>query len=221
MPSVSQAGVNSLTTWSKIARFLIGAFLIALIPVIISYAVILSFDINYGLADLSFYGISALALALAYFLFVVAAIPILVWVYRAHANLHTAKLEELKYSPAWASIGFLVPLANLYFPFVTMRELHNRSQGVDPIHADAEVSSVTSWWACHIGAMVVLLFTTLTWAFNNLLPGIWLTTPPAADTTLNILGHLLLAGSAFFLFKTIGAVTDAQAQGMTAASVFE
>ncbi len=180
----------------------------------------MSAQIGAGTPSPDLYGLIVLNNALLAGLFFISIFPVAIWVYRVNANLREAGLTELRYSPGWAVGSFFVPLANLVVPFMAMRRLHNRSFGEDPINADIPVADVTSWWSCHITAALVLTFTTGTFLFN-FIPGIWLTTPPAADTGLNIMGFALLAGSGWFLTRIIGAITAAQAQGLGAAAVFE
>ncbi|MEO5707970.1 MAG: DUF4328 domain-containing protein [Alteraurantiacibacter sp.] len=153
-------------------------------------------------------------------LLLLATIPILLWVYRAHANLREASVAGLKYSPGWAAGSFLVPLANLVVPFRAMRELYNRSHGEPEDFAQSGAGPVTSWWACHIP--VVMLYVAL--SIQGVLPlvsNIWVTAPPAATTIMGLFDLLLLMGSAWFLHQTIIAISMAQRHGVATANVFE
>lgn len=69
----------------------------------------------------AWYGISSLLLIL---LFILAAIAVPMWFYRAHENLNILK-KKLKYTSGWAAGWFFVPFANLYHPFHVMKEIHN------------------------------------------------------------------------------------------------
>lgn len=77
--------------------------------------------------------------------FLGSVIPILMWVYTAHANLRRAGITGLNYSPGWATFSFFVPVANLFVPFTAMRELANRSAGEPEEFAASTVDEVFSW----------------------------------------------------------------------------
>jgi hypothetical protein len=145
--------------------------------------------------------------------FLIAAVPIAIWIYRAHANLREAGLDELKYSPGWSVGSYFVPLANLVIPLRAMRELHNRSHGEDSWQAHAPVADVSSWWSCHLAAVLVLAVATFV-AMLATIPNLYVVQPPGVNTGLFLFSLLLLSGSAVFLYRTIGAVTSAQRHRM-------
>ncbi|TIX51607.1 DUF4328 domain-containing protein [Alteraurantiacibacter aquimixticola] len=209
----------------RVARLALGAFMVAIAPVTLLYVVFFYLQLGSvipGLpaeyAYLSLY--QPLLLLIAYALFLLAVIPISIWIYRAHANLHEAGVDELNYRPVWAVASFFVPLVNFVVPFRSMRELHNRSEGRESWFADSSVDDVSIWWTCHVTAVLILAFTTSTLLINAL-PGIWLTTPPAADTALNVAGHFLLGCSAWKLFGIIGTITQYQSAGVGTARTFD
>lgn len=209
------AGIASLLTWARVARGMIGVFLLVMLALIVIHAVLLvaelSSDMSMGIGAYNPLLASALVAsnALISVFFLAAAIPIVGWVYRAHANLHEAGVEELGYSPGWSVGSFFVPLVNFVVPFRAMRQLHNRSLGEGPWQADAAVNDVTSWWSCHIAALVVSTVAVLV-ALVATVPGLYVIQPPGVNTGLVLFSMLLLSGSAAFLFRTIGAVTGAQ-----------
>jgi hypothetical protein len=145
--------------------------------------------------------------------FLLAAAPIALWIYRAHANLREAGLHELKYSPGWTVSSYFVPLVNFVIPFRAMRELHNRSHGEDQWQADSPVADVTSWWSCHLGALVVLAVAMFVAALATI-PNLYVVQPPGVNTGLFLFSLVLLTGSGAFLYRSIGAVTRAQRQGL-------
>lgn len=148
---------------------------------------------------------SLLWLALA----VIAPIVVLMWVYRAHANLRLHRLDGLNYSPGWAVGSFFVPLINLVVPLRAMRELCNRSFGESEYQAHEPVGDVSSWWTCFVVGGLLLSYLASTALIEATTP-FRFTTPLIAVALLSIFASLLMAGAAFFLFRIIGKVTDAQ-----------
>ena len=148
------------------------------------------------------------------------SIAFLIWLYRASRNLVDAGAIDLKHSPCWTIGSYFVPFVNLVVPFKAMRELYNRSQGEEAWHAHADVGDVSAWWSCYIGGLVIQIVLTIV-ALINLVPRLYVTTPVGVNTALGILGSLLLAGSAVFQWKIIGAVTNAQRSLVHIGGVFD
>lgn len=94
-----------------------------------------------------FYGFAALGFLAA---FIISAIIVGMWIYRAHANLFAAGIEGLEFSPGWSVGWFFVPIANLFKPFQAMRELWNASYGLsDRFDADSP-ANMKLWWAAYL-----------------------------------------------------------------------
>jgi hypothetical protein len=219
-------GIRALARWATIARMAIGLFVLVLVALMIGNGLLLFVEVSHGASDLTMWEpgtgirhVSAYGRLFALLLggsvvllgvfFLLAAVPIAGWIYRAHANLHEAGVSELRYSPWWSVGSFLIPLMNLVMPFRAMRELHNRSHGEDSWQAHLPVADVTSWWACHLAAGLVVSVATFV-AILATIPSIYVVQPPGVNTGLFLFALVLLAGSAVFLFRTIGAVTRAQ-----------
>lgn len=152
--------------------------------------------------------------------FLGSVIPILMWVYTAHANLRRAGITGLNYSPGWATFSFFVPVANLFVPFTAMRELANRSAGEPEEFAASSVDEVFSWWGCWIAAALVMTLATAMLVVDAL-PGIAVVAPWPVIVGFQMFGQALFAGSAFFLIKVIRRVTDHQISGSIDLSLFE
>ena len=233
-----EGGIAALRTWSRVARGMIAIFLLVLLVLIAGNGVLLVAELSAGggsvmvwepatgVTRVSAYNrLFALLLggsvALLGAFFLLAVPPIAVWIHRAHANLREAGLPELDYSPGRTVGSYFVPLANLVILFRAMRELHNRSHGEDVWQARAPVADVSSWWSCHLAAIGVLAVASVVAALATI-PNLYVVQPPGVNTGLFLFALVLLAGSATFLFRTIGAVTSAQEQRMhlDAAHVF-
>ena len=78
-------------------------------------------------------------------IYVVSGIAWLVWQHRAQTNLHALRIPSLQYSPRWAVGWWLIPFANLFKPFQTVRELWKAS-GPSPGWPSARTWAVIGWW---------------------------------------------------------------------------
>jgi hypothetical protein len=208
-------GIDSLLTWSRVARGAIALFLVVTLLLVAAHLWLLFTELttdtglNIGLYSPVLAVVLVASNLLLSVVFLIAAVPIAGWIYRAHANLHEAGVNELTYSPGWSLGSFFVPLLNFVVPFRAMRELHNRSHGEGPWQARSAVADVTSWWSCHIAALGVAAVAMLV-ALLATVPNLYVVQPPGVNTGLMLFALLLLTGSGWFLFRTIGAVTRAQ-----------
>ncbi len=153
-------------------------------------------------------------------IFLVSVIPVLIWIYIAHSNLHGARIDGLHHKAGWVTFSYFIPVLNWFVPFRAMRELHNRSAGEPAELGESSVDDVTSWWACHMGAILVATVVLISNAIDAI-PGLYVTTPFWANQALMVLSLILLAGSAWFLQRIIKNVTRAQLTGGRLASAFE
>ncbi len=98
-------------------------------PLLGLYALLFAAQMGGGFPSPTPYGLIAAANMLFYVLMFLTGIAVLVWIYRANANLRDARMEDLKHSPAWAVVCWIIPVISLFMPFLTMRALYNRSNG--------------------------------------------------------------------------------------------
>jgi hypothetical protein len=208
-------GIASLQAWSLAARIAIGVFLAVLVLLTAVNLVLLYAELSTNFGFVIYNPVLAAALRATNLLlsmfFVLSAGPVIGWIYRAHANLRDAEVEELNYSPGWSVACFFVPLVNLVVPFRAMRELHNRSHGEKPWDSAATVGDVTSWWSCQVAAVGVATVATLV-ALLAAIPNLYVIQPPGVNTGLGLFALLLFFGAGAYLFRTVSAVTSAQRQ---------
>jgi len=220
-------GIVSLRTWSRLARGSLLLFLLVQVVLILGNGLLLVAELSDGGVNRTMYDaytneaanvynqllamVLGASVALLGVFFLLAVVPISLWIYRAHANLHQAGIDELGYSPGWSVGSFFVPLINFVIPLRAMRELHNRSHGEGPWQAQSPVADVASWWACHLAALLVLGVATFVAVLASI-PNLYVIQPPGVNTGLFLFSLVLLAGSAAFLYRTIGAITSAQEQ---------
>ena len=204
-----------MTRCSAWARWLIRLYILGCLLIFFGGLAALTGEMTYGYANpLITFGIIANPLTSA--LFTIAAIPVVAWVYYAHANLHEMGLRDLSYSPGWAAASFFIPFANLAVPFRAMRELYNRSEGEDAWQAEQSVGDVTSWWSCLIAAIFLQILLGTLLLIDGYTSAI-IHTPPGANSGLALFSVFLLAGSGFYLQRNIVRITRAQ-QSHTAIS---
>lgn len=74
--------------------------------------------------------------------FVGGAISVLAWMYCAYSNLPVLGARRFRWSPGWAVGGWFVPIANLFIPYQTLRDLWSS--------ADERPSLPLYWWVVWI-----------------------------------------------------------------------
>lgn len=213
------SGLDSLESRAKWTRWLLIAYLVEGAVVLLIGFYTLFNEFSYLPTGPTTQIVAGLASLASILLFLACAAAVMLWTHRAHANLREMGLEGLRYSPGWASWSFIVPIAGLIVPFLAMRQLANRSEGEDVLQADASVADVSSWWACYVAGNLLQAFIMLKLVFN--LNGlVFVVTPRGVDTALLQFSSLLLLGAAWFLYRIIGSVTEAQRSGAGLAEAF-
>jgi hypothetical protein len=95
----------------------------------------------------------ALIFTLAFWLYYITAIFVLMWVHRAHRNLPALGARELRFTPRWAVGWFFVPFMNFVRPFQAVKEICKASDPEvgDPSgtrwKANAAPTILGFWWA--------------------------------------------------------------------------
>lgn len=148
------------------------------------------------------------------------ALALLVWLWRAVANLHAMDLSGLRHSAGWAVGAWFVPVANLVVPPGVMRALWNRSAGEDEYQAGSAVPLVSSWWACWLGGGVLHLIVLGTVAVDSL-PGVTVLTPVALVVVMLLMGQVLWQAAAIQLVLIVRRVTAMQDMLAMTAGVFD
>lgn len=89
--------------------------------------------------------------ALIGFVGLAAGIVWLVWQHRAQSNLFAMRVPGLSYTPGWSVGWWFVPVANLWVPFLTTRELW-RGSGAGPGPRDRLLAL---WWFLWVATSVL------------------------------------------------------------------
>jgi heme/copper-type cytochrome/quinol oxidase subunit 2 len=53
---------------------------------------------------------------------IISLVIFLIWFYKAYSNLYRQK--PLKYKKKWAILGWLIPVINLYLPYLMIKEMY-------------------------------------------------------------------------------------------------
>ncbi|HLN64363.1 MAG TPA: DUF4328 domain-containing protein [Symbiobacteriaceae bacterium] len=95
----------------------------------------------------------------------VGAVLVLVWTYQAYSNLEPLGNYEPTLATGWAVAGWLIPIASLVLPYLTLRELWQSSDH-DLAPGDKEgrravpiPTSIYVWWATNLIPALFALFT--------------------------------------------------------------
>jgi heme/copper-type cytochrome/quinol oxidase subunit 2 len=88
-------------------------------------------------------GLVALAQVLV---FLFAAVCFLLWTYRAKSNGRATGAKGLSFSPAMATWGYFIPLANLVVPAQAMQELYKSATQPRDWEAVGGSGTIWLWW---------------------------------------------------------------------------
>ena len=86
--------------------------------------------------------------------FLATVITWCVWQHHAQYNATLLAAGPLKYTPAWAVIWWFIPIANLFMPFLTVRELWRASHGGAAWRAIKTWPVIGWWWAAWLAGNV-------------------------------------------------------------------
>lgn len=121
------------------------------------------------------------AIGIIYLLiYVVTAVPFGMWIYRANENSRGFGAEGMKFSAGWSVGWYFIPIANLFMPFRSMREIWQISRNPHGWRSFPVGRLVSCWWALWLGSSLlgqVLRF----WPQLN-----------ARDWTVTTVGYILL-----------------------------
>ena len=205
-------GIETLSTTARVATLGLWSFIG--VSALLAMVQVAMFAAIPRMETAMLLGIVAAGLGILQFItFLLCVVVIALWVNQAHKNLHEAGLDELNYAPGWAAMSFFIPFINLWVPFVSTRELYNRSHGESAWHAAIPAGDVTSWYACNWGAFAVFI-AVMGYVMVDAIPGVFVLLPVWASGLLVVLLYVLVLGSAWFFLQVIRKVTAAQEAGM-------
>lgn len=92
---------------------------------------------------------TALARAL---LFLITAVVAMIWLYRATANAQAMGASDLMVSPIMAALWWIVPLMNLFMPYLAVRDLWRASERPRDWQGVSAPATILVWWILWICA---------------------------------------------------------------------
>lgn len=212
-----------LATYSIFTQLAAAAYVVALIIAIVALAWA-EYRRQIGYIELGDpkmvpFVIAGLAIIAGLVTFIVAMIAFLLWFHKAIANLHAVGLAGLRARPVWSGASFFVPVAQLFVPFLAMRELWNRSHGEDEYQSRTGVTQVAIWWMSFVTGSLLVFFVTGLGLFNLVSP-VKFISPSLLNLSLMLSGLVFWCVAAAGLVVILRAITLAQATLMDEKTVF-
>lgn len=143
----------------------------------------------------------------------------LLWFHKAIANLHRAELSGLRARPLWSVISLFVPIAQLFIPFLAMRELWNRSHGEDEYQSRTAVTTISVWWLCLLTGSFLIAFVLVIASLYVFSP-IKLVAPGLLNFMLLVVGIGFQCMAAGCLVVILRRITAAQASLIDGSAIF-
>ncbi|RZK00190.1 MAG: DUF4328 domain-containing protein [Novosphingobium sp.] len=148
-------GLNLLDRRTRFARLALLAYIS-----VSAFDILVAIGQFTGAIDNESMSLSTAAALTAIFLlyvltFAATVVLVAMWVYRAHANLRAAGIDDLAFSPGWAVGWYFVPVATFVQPFKAMRELWSVSLGQYESFGDDADPQIKLWWGTWLAGNII------------------------------------------------------------------
>lgn len=97
------------------------------------------------------------------FVFLVASLSFVLWLYRAYRNLAPLGGSRLYFTPKWAFLGFILPVANMFIPYYFIADTcrvsdeASRNQSCSLLWERLPIPAVVNkWWYAHLINLVAI-----------------------------------------------------------------
>jgi hypothetical protein len=100
---------------------------------------------------------------------IAATVIFLMWVYRANNNARRLGAVGMKFTAGWAVGWYFIPIANLFVPFLAMREIWRASANPGNWAAQRAGWIVPCWWLMFVVAKLAGAFSSLAWNYVHTL----------------------------------------------------
>ncbi len=91
-------------------------------------------------------------------LVIISGIVSLIWVYSASRNAHVLRPGGMTSTPGWAVGWFFVPIAGLYKPYETLRDIWAASIGTTEGRHIGPPALIALWWTLFVVGNLILRF---------------------------------------------------------------
>ncbi|HST36347.1 MAG TPA: DUF4328 domain-containing protein [Allosphingosinicella sp.] len=140
------------------------------------------------------------------------AITFFVWLYRANANVRALGAEDMMGSPGLGVGWFFIPLANLFMPYMTVRDVWRASGRPRDWQGESAPVTILLWWICWVAGNVLA-----TVSFRIELEHGFKMTPEAL--WLGLLCDLLWIPASLLLASIIGGAQERQVHARLSATM--
>ena len=80
---------------------------------------------------------------------------VFVWLYRANANARALGADDMMGTPGLGVGWFFIPLANLFMPYMTVRDLWRASARPKDWQAERAPATILIWWICWLAGSIL------------------------------------------------------------------
>jgi hypothetical protein len=90
----------------------------------------------------------------------VTSVCFLIWLYRANANVRALGADDMMGSPGLGVAWFFIPLANLFMPYMTVRDVWRASARPRDWQGESAAATILLWWIAWLaaGIMGIIVF---------------------------------------------------------------
>ncbi|MEO1047142.1 MAG: DUF4328 domain-containing protein [Pseudomonadota bacterium] len=143
--------------FDTIAQFAkIMAALVVTSSVAMAIATITYLEVEYSLLDetIEDYPIYVVMVLADLALLIVSFVAVAIWLVKAHQNMRNANIPSLRITPGWVLAWYIVPFANLFMPFLAMKELWQGSHRETVDRMARANGLLWVWWLAWIATNV-------------------------------------------------------------------
>jgi hypothetical protein len=136
----------------------------------------------------------------------IAGVAWLTWQYRAQQNLWASPEWHPTTTPAMAVLWWFIPFANLWKPFISMRELSSASAVGTGTEVRSTRTVLATWWLLWVIAQATSLAATLGLFYSSLSGMAGAPSGSIVVTTADVAAPLRWLGCAYLLYATAGPI---------------
>lgn len=128
----------------------------------------------------------------------------LIWLYRANANVRALGADDMMGSPGLGIAWFFIPLANLFMPYMTVRDVWRASARPRDWQGESAPATIIAWWILWLAGGVIGVVVFQMELANGFKP-----TPEAGQ--LSLVSDLIWVVASLLLVTIVRGVRERQA----------